>query len=993
MTTRARPRDDDDASFALGQQNLALHYDAVFRQLAAEIMRATEACITDKAVRIRISAWMKKLGEPCPVASWKRNRNAHAKLLLEMVQSGHVGAPFDRRPEHGPLGNLPVFTAQNDSSSRSPPRNRRGVDGSPTRRTASQQQNDRRNRHGDGARSYDDGWDDDADYEGDAGGASAEWDGGAVLEGMGSSRPARAHHAPTVRAAEAVVGMARSVRNKSEGIADAGVSRHSHHPQSQSQSHRQRQQQNTEHSTMDFGDLAGGRPEDPSTGHPAADELTRLRDHVRVLELRLAQDHRSLREEYEAAVQRLLDRKEQEVSALRRAAETEAEERASAVARLEARIRELQEDVAVARRVAEQDTERKSAEIMADAEKARLELQRSHAREMEDMAAKTSQRVERAERRLQAQAAQAHERAVGAERALVRAEDEVRHLRDENGRLARDLRDVRESHAHAEQRAAESDALRKRMQEEHAEKLQEVLEMTSGSLNKVRGEYALNAGRAQERIDALEAETARLKGEIVDHVAARKVLAEDSQRQRDTAIRAIDQEWAGKLERLRSECDGEIALLQRRLREVSALADQRDAAAGHEEQRAEAAESALAAAQERSRVLQGHVQAAEETADALRREVAKWRQAAEADKAAVARVEDDGRAARAYDARMRERELARVRADADEAMEDLRGQCERRIGEQAAALRSHAARTEEEARARAARDQATIAGLTKEIETLREDLERADNLRRAETAGLERVQAQERKAERALFDSEVIKLRQQQEDALTALHQQHLRDVQRVQDRAAERVCLAEGDAASAMHKASEAVEERQRIIVALQAELSQTRAQRSREAEEWALRAAREQEGARRQFELTTKALERDLQQQTERADQLERMLRSAEADAFRKISELRQQHEQQVRGLMPVAVQKELEDTIVSLKAQIGALEERSAFLAQQQQQHAHTARAAAHARGFTPVPADASRQHEDASRLGRHHDAPRPHSDVEALYRRLAAKREVA
>lgn len=56
-----------------------------------------------------MEAWAGKLSEDCFNTDWKRNRNAHAKLLLEMVKSGKFGPPFDTFPRSGPLPQLPAY--------------------------------------------------------------------------------------------------------------------------------------------------------------------------------------------------------------------------------------------------------------------------------------------------------------------------------------------------------------------------------------------------------------------------------------------------------------------------------------------------------------------------------------------------------------------------------------------------------------------------------------------------------------------------------------------------------------------------------------------------------------------------------------------------------------------------------------------------------------------------------------------------------------------
>ena len=57
--------------------------------------------------RIRVEAWATKLSEDCFNVDWKRNRNAYARLLLDMVKNEKFGEPFDVFPRAGPLPQMP----------------------------------------------------------------------------------------------------------------------------------------------------------------------------------------------------------------------------------------------------------------------------------------------------------------------------------------------------------------------------------------------------------------------------------------------------------------------------------------------------------------------------------------------------------------------------------------------------------------------------------------------------------------------------------------------------------------------------------------------------------------------------------------------------------------------------------------------------------------------------------------------------------------------
>jgi len=80
--------------------------DETFDRLRAAIEVRAEKSLTKKSNRIRVRAWMSKLCAREHARELKRNRNRHARLLLEMLRRGDdgLGQPFDAMPGDGRLG-------------------------------------------------------------------------------------------------------------------------------------------------------------------------------------------------------------------------------------------------------------------------------------------------------------------------------------------------------------------------------------------------------------------------------------------------------------------------------------------------------------------------------------------------------------------------------------------------------------------------------------------------------------------------------------------------------------------------------------------------------------------------------------------------------------------------------------------------------------------------------------------------------------------------
>lgn len=56
--------------------------------------------------RVRVKQWLHKFRQETANSMWKRNRNVHARLLLEQLRCGRLGHPFTALPGPGPLPTL-----------------------------------------------------------------------------------------------------------------------------------------------------------------------------------------------------------------------------------------------------------------------------------------------------------------------------------------------------------------------------------------------------------------------------------------------------------------------------------------------------------------------------------------------------------------------------------------------------------------------------------------------------------------------------------------------------------------------------------------------------------------------------------------------------------------------------------------------------------------------------------------------------------------------
>ena len=81
--------------------------DAFLRDLDA--IQAQLARVDNKHTKIRVKLWVDKLSEATSNATWKKNRDAYARLLLAQLEESELSEPFIKLPENGPLPTLPLY--------------------------------------------------------------------------------------------------------------------------------------------------------------------------------------------------------------------------------------------------------------------------------------------------------------------------------------------------------------------------------------------------------------------------------------------------------------------------------------------------------------------------------------------------------------------------------------------------------------------------------------------------------------------------------------------------------------------------------------------------------------------------------------------------------------------------------------------------------------------------------------------------------------------
>uniref|UniRef100_A0A674NV55 Centrosomal protein 112 n=1 Tax=Takifugu rubripes TaxID=31033 RepID=A0A674NV55_TAKRU len=243
-----------------------------------------------------------------------------------------------------------------------------------------------------------------------------------------------------------------------------------------------------------------------------------------------------------------------------------------------------------------------------------------------------------------------------------------------------------------------------------------------------------------------------------------------------------------------------------------------------------------------------------------------------------------------------------------------------------------------------------------QMEKVAEDLNRSKSLREMQAkdfseqlASLRQRYEQQMAEQRSQHEQERTRLQQQHSTGKDSLVQEHQRVVDSLEKQAratlqqhqqqsqewrkcdTQRISTLEAELADSREEllSVRALHKRQLAEVSLHREEDRRRAQRDKEESLNRLRS--DMESSRRDLERSHQQQKAAVQEKVGKRglDRARICAESSLTQCFCQATEVRRQYEEKIKGLMPAELQKELEDTITSLKAQVNFLQKRAAVL----------------------------------------------------------------
>ncbi|XP_035852867.1 centrosomal protein of 112 kDa isoform X6 [Sander lucioperca] len=885
--------------------------------------------------RQRCAIWIKKLCDPATCGSGligRKNRNMHARLLLHMLKRGILERPFNSKPEPGSLKTLPTYmsiyfdeplTVQSVEHSNA---------GLPD-------------------------W-----VTGELGGYTGDSLTASLLKDRVRSTPIAAHHRRKLY----------DEKTPSRPVSSS--------PLKQSPRHDARR--------VDVGLKADMSPDDSDLearlnswnlgifkssfgrNNTLADDqgphLLQSKEtdmKIKVLESKHQEEKLKMQQRHDADVEKILDRKNGEIEEMKsiyRAKQKESEEMTRKLERkVQSVLRESQviceskeKQIAELKKMSDQSTdslknewEKKLHAAVTEMEQEKFELQKKHTENIQELLEDTNQRLAKMEAEYNARSQATEETVRELELRVKRQSLEVekgnalrQKVTQEKAQLEIHIASIGAELQEANRRNMILQKEKEQQKEQHEQTVQRLQAKHETDMSHLHQEHALSAAKSSEVMEDLEKTVALLKQQLLDSEHRRHQQVRDQemkfhQEKDEVQINCEKKVLAiqSEAEKDRTEAKRKIAKLEDALREMESQLDR-----ARESQRQQIQQADMALEQFKKQVelssektyAEMKLQMQKVDEDLIRSKSLRENQAKEFSQQLDAlrqKYEQQMAEQRMQYEQERTRQQQQHSAEKDSLVQERQWEVSSLERQARATLQQHQQHTQEWRK----RDAQTISDLEAQLSSLREEIQGAHAQHKQQLA--EMALLREEEAQRAFLDKEASleRLRSDMERIRGDLEGSHQREKDAAQEKTNSRLKQIEKEYSQKLAKSAQLIAELQTSVCDSKEEAVRLQQAMVKQLEESNIRWDEERRTITHHADRANKALQEKVESLQRQLHCSEKKLLSKELETEEKVTVVRQEYEEKIKGLMPAELRQELEDTITSLKAQVNFLQKRASLL----------------------------------------------------------------
>ncbi|XP_063149547.1 centrosomal protein of 112 kDa isoform X5 [Candoia aspera] len=227
------------------------------------------------------------------------------------------------------------------------------------------------------------------------------------------------------------------------------------------------------------------------------------------------------------------------------------------------------------------------------------------------------------------------------------------------------------------------------------------------------------------------------------------------------------------------------------------------------------------------------------------------------------------------------------------------------------------------------RDAQIICDMEAQIHTLREELIQVNTQRKQQLVELSLLREEEK--QRAVRDHETAmnKQKAESEKMILDLKKSNAAEKEMALEKANSRLKQIEKEYSQKLAKSSQIIAELKKTISSLTEESNQQKLAGERRLQDILQKFEEEKRQLIRDNGTAIKGLQDEIESYCNQVCSAEKKLQQKDLETQEQVTSIRQEYETKLKGLMPASLRQELEDTILSLKSQVNFLQKRASVL----------------------------------------------------------------
>ncbi|XP_074116679.1 centrosomal protein of 112 kDa isoform X4 [Sminthopsis crassicaudata] len=684
---------------------------------------------------------------------------------------------------------------------------------------------------------------------------------------------------------------------------------------------------------------------------------------TKILEGKFHEEKLKLQQKHDADVQKILERKNNEIEELKTLYKTKQNETEDTIRNLEKKVQTLIRDSQVIRETKENqivelkklceqstdclnnDWEKKLHNVVAEMEREKFDLQKKHTENIQELLEDTNVRLSKMEEEYMAQTKATNLMVKELEARVQQLTGEAENSNLQWQKLSQEKTELEKCYqmkcCELQEVKARNNSLHKEkddIAQDYEQSIKLLQARCDSDIQLMKEEYAVSSAKASELTEKLENNICQLKQQLqkLEHQRKQQLREQENEFQQEKF--QLDLNYEKKVQGLQIELDKEKEDSQKKIHKLE------EALREKEEQLTRVTEIQKLQAQQADAALEEFKRQVELNSEKVYAEMKQQMEKVETDLTRSKSLRE--KQAKEFlwqleDIKKRyEQQIVELKREHEQEKTHLFQQhnteknClvrdhEREIEKLEKQLRAANMEHENKIQELKKRDAQVISDMEAQVHKLREELIQVNSQRKQQLVELGLLREEEK--QRAARDHETIvnKLKADSEKMKLELKMTHAAETELTLEKANSRLKQIEKEYSQKFAKSSQIIAELQTTITSLKEESNRQQMAAERRLQEVIKKFEEEKKQLIRDNDRTIKALQDELESRSIQIRSTEKKLQHREMESQEQLTYIRQEYETKLKGLMPASLRQELEDTICSLKSQVNFLQKRASIL----------------------------------------------------------------